>query len=626
MDSGIYMKKYILGGFIFVALVIGFFFSQTVNASWNCVEDTDCQSYCTTACSTDRSCNPKYSCPNDTCRCDCSGCGTADQVQTCSAGEWTDCSATYGAGCKCRELFEIVYGTPNQCLPQGNYEVNCDGTTGGDSSCGNALPPGCSGVCGGGTHCANDSGSHSCTCKTNHTCAEFLQPLHWPRIFRTSETTATVNWDPYPGGPERGADTLTIQIYPENVSPGFGCNGCIVNEENIDPYITGYIFVTGLEPGTLYTMRAVYYPIGLVCGGQDKTFLSSCTMTPDPLDLLSAGQTGTLTTDLNLTANQKIGITYTSYIPTVATVSNLNAGQLLVNSANSHSTTVTAVSNGSTTVFSQAKLLVMNGTEFSWQGVCTDTATVNVAPTATPTPTTVPINPWIKLKNTSYISKNNLDNIIPAAPVAYDADDTTEPYFITGAGGVVSSINLGTNPGVMADNPEYKATGVSPTFLMTPSSYLSYIKARKQSTTITSLGEITGPGIYIYEGPDPLDINAPLPGVFNNNIVLMTTGTVNINTDFNPTGSVAIVANQINFAGTVVQGTGIFIADDISTGINLNQGLKIIGNLVAQTSLTNGRKWADPDKPSLFIKFDPTQYINLLPYLSTANYDWRQIQ
>lgn len=621
------MKKYILIGLVFIGLLIISFSSQVVNEVGACERDEDCVADCPYACSGNAECQPKkVTCqPNGTCRCDCSGCDTTN-TGSCGYGNWYNCGEP---GCRCRDILEWTATTGGTVCQAGNrYESTCDSVgEGTDSSCGNALPPGCIGVCGGGTHCANDAGAHSCRCATNHTCAEFLQPLHWPKIFRETETTAMVYWNPYPGGPERGAETLTIQIYPENIRPGSGCNGCIVNQE-VDPYIIGYISVTGLDPGSLYTMRAIYYPIGYVCGGRDTNFLSSCTMTPDPLNLLSAGETGTLTTGLNLSQGQTVGITYESSVPTVATVSNVRL--LMVNSVESHSTTATAVSDGSTIVNSVAKLLVMDSVdEFHWDQVCRDTATVNVAPTATPTPTTVPSNPWVKLKNTSYISKNNLDNPIPAAPVAYDIDDTTEPYFITGAGGVVSTINLGTNPGVMADNPEYKAADVSPTFLMTPNSYLSYIKARKQSVTITGLGEINGPGIYIYEGADPLDINAPLPGVFNNNIVLMTTGTVNINTDFNPTGSVAIVADQIFFGNTVVQARGVFIANTINSG-TASFGLKIIGNLIAQTSLSNNRTQTDPNQPAIFVVYDPVKYnnfyVDLLPYLSTANYDWRQIQ
>ncbi|KKP60293.1 MAG: hypothetical protein UR56_C0026G0001, partial [Candidatus Roizmanbacteria bacterium GW2011_GWC2_34_23] len=40
----------------------------------------------------------------------------------------------------------------------------------------------------------------------------------------------------------------------------------------------------------------------------------------------------------------------------------------------------------------------------------------------------------------------------------------------------------------------------------------------------------------------------------------------------------------------------------------------------------NNRRWSDLNKPAIFIKFDQTKYINLLPYLSTANYQWRETQ
>lgn len=618
------MRKYVLIGFVFIGLIIGVFSPPIVSSVGYCQFDSDCQQGCPFTCSGDAQCQPnKAECKNNTCRCDCSGCDISN-TGACGYGPWYDCAPE---GCKCREILDsTATAGGTTCEASGRYESTCDPSSGGtDSSCGNAAPPGCSGWCGSGTHCANDSGAHSCGCKTNHTCAEFLAPLHWPVITRTSETTAIVSWAAY-FAPERAADTLSISVYPENINPGPGCNGCIVNQE-VDPYIIGYVNVTGLEPGTLYTMSAIYYPLGYVCGGQKKNFLSSCTMTPDPLNLLSAGETGTLTTGLNLSQGQTVGITYESSVPAVATVSNVRL--LMVNSVESHSTTATAVSDGSTIVSSVAKMLVIDGDQFLWDQVCRDTATVNVAPTATPIPTAVPSNPWVKLKNTSYISKNNLDNPIPAAPAAYDVDDTTEPYFITGSGGVVSTINLGTNPGVMADNPEYKAAGLSPTFLMTPDSFLSYIKARKQSVTITSLGEISGPGIYIYEGADSLDINAPLSVVFNNNIVLLTTGTVNINTDFNPTGSVAIVADQIFFGNTVAQARGVFIANTINSG-TASFGLKIIGNLIAQTSLSNNRTQTDPNQPAIFVVYDPVKYnnfyVDLLPYLSTANYDWRQIQ
>jgi hypothetical protein len=166
---------------------------------------------------------------------------------------------------------------------------------------------------------------------------------------------------------------------------------------------------------------------------------------------------------------------------------------------------------------------------------------------------------------------------------------------------------------------------------MTPTIYLAYIKARKQHTVITNpnLNEITGSGIYVYDGSLTIDSNStPFNRAYN--IVLVTTGTMMINPaldgTFTPAGSVAIIANQIIFGSTVSQATGIFIANNITTSTNSAQGLKIVGNLIAQQSLTNDRSWADLNMPSLFIKFDPTQYINLFSYLSTANYQEDLIQ
>ncbi len=254
-------------------------------------------------------------------------------------------------------------------------------------------------------------------------------------------------------------------------------------------------------------------------------------------------------------------------------------------------------------------------------------------PTNTPTPSpTIPPavpGPWIKLKNSSFISVNNLTNNIPLVPVIYDTDDDATANFIISEAGVVgaAAINItGLNTNAKTGSPEYKALYSPNPYSLTPNSYLSYINARKQHKSITDLSGIEGDGIYIYKGTSPLEINAPLSAVFDNNIVLVTTGVININTNLSPGGSNAFLASQINFDSTVTEASGIFIANDVTTGTTANQGLKIIGNLVAQTSLTNGREWSDLNIPSLFIVFDSQKYIDLLPYLSTASYEWRQVQ
>jgi|GEM_PF-6848347 len=59
-------------------------------------------------------------------------------------------------------------------------------------------------------------------------------------------------------------------------------------------------------------------------------------------------------------------------------------------------------------------------------------------PTPTPTPT-VSAGPWIKLKNSSFISRNSLLDKIPLAPTA---DDTAQAYFIINSAGTVAAPNI----------------------------------------------------------------------------------------------------------------------------------------------------------------------------------------
>jgi hypothetical protein len=63
----------------------------------------------------------------------------------------------------------------------------------------------------------------------------------------------------------------------------------------------------------------------------------------------------------------------------------------------------------------------------------TATPTPTRSPTATPSALT-----WIKLKDTSFISSYALVMPVPAAPIAYDADDAGLVYFISSNGGLVS--------------------------------------------------------------------------------------------------------------------------------------------------------------------------------------------
>jgi hypothetical protein len=224
-----------------------------------------------------------------------------------------------------------------------------------------------------------------------------------------------------------------------------------------------------------------------------------------------------------------------------------------------------------------------------------------------------------------------LTSKIPYSPTAFDSDDNDQsPYFIIGSSGLVGApvINLGLNPNAKTGNPEWKATDLNTAYKMTPALFYSYVKARKEYKKITNLGEITADGIYYYQGANPLSIDS-IPTEFNSfKIVLISSGTININTDLNGVNlkSIAIIADTINFSSSTNQENGIFIAETITTGNNNLLGLKINGNLIAQSVFTRERGWADLSRPSVFIVFKPSLYVDLLPYLSTASYDWRQTQ
>lgn len=267
---------------------------------------------------------------------------------------------------------------------------------------------------------------------------------------------------------------------------------------------------------------------------------------------------------------------------------------------------------------------------------------VTLTPSPTPTPIPTP-GPWSKLKDSSFISGERIQSYIPASPVAYDSDDTTEPYFIIGDGGAVSAPSLalkGLNSNAKANVNDWQdpAYDMIPP-AMRPQEFISYVRGRKEYKTITSLDQIDADGIYFYQVPlvpegdevtvAPLEI-ASVPASFNQyNVVLITESPVKINVAddyFLPAKSIAIVSPIINFAPNVKEAKGIFISVNTDSGETEDQGLKIIGNLIVNGTFTDGRKWTNLNRPSLFVVFRPDMYLDLLPYLSVASYEWQQQQ
>ena len=183
---------------------------------------------------------------------------------------------------------------------------------------------------------------------------------------------------------------------------------------------------------------------------------------------------------------------------------------------------------------------------------------------------------WTKLKDSSYVSTNPLYNLLSLTPVAYDADDTTDQYFIVGNDGVVAAPGIeldisNVTPTAKTGNPEYKVIYTPESYSLTPSSFLSYVRARKEYKVITDLGEITGSGIYVYSGDLAISSNVT-PFNQSYKIVLIVSGTVTVSAapdnTFTPTGTAAIVATTINFDSTITEAQGVFVGRTISTGTN----------------------------------------------------------
>ena len=252
----------------------------------------------------------------------------------------------------------------------------------------------------------------------------------------------------------------------------------------------------------------------------------------------------------------------------------------------------------------------------------------------TETDCTCPTGGWIKLKNTSFLSGNNLTNDIPATVTAYDSDDTTQRYFIIASTnydpGVVSANSINLN-GAQPSSKNWQAT-TTKTTSMSPSDFLGYVKSRKEFETIDNVGQIEtndyNNAILISTGDLTVD-DSNKTNFNNRNLVVVVNGNLNIDAAaFIPTNaSVAfIVTGTITFSNTTTQANGIFVAPTINLGTTSNQGIKIIGNLSALGNLTSQRKWSTASKPSVFIVFDQNQYISLLPLLSIANYNWQQLR
>lgn len=245
---------------------------------------------------------------------------------------------------------------------------------------------------------------------------------------------------------------------------------------------------------------------------------------------------------------------------------------------------------------------------------------------------------WFKLSRTSFNSRmNDRPNYLPNSMTPYDDvdDPGASKYMIidSSAGNVIQNgaVVIGSASTKYSEK-NWQTTGYQNTNDITYAKYIDYMKARKDFTTITLLplssSSFPTDGIYSIAQDVTLD-----PTWFDGkNIVLVIQAgkkALFTGTDFITTGSLAVLAPTIEIEASVTQINAILIGQTVSTGTVPNSNpLKIVGNLIDEEvdGLTIGRSRTDSSKPTLFVVFDANMYFNVLPYLSTSTYDWRQIQ
>ncbi len=242
---------------------------------------------------------------------------------------------------------------------------------------------------------------------------------------------------------------------------------------------------------------------------------------------------------------------------------------------------------------------------------------------------------WFKLSQTSFNSRENgRQNYLPNTMKLFDAsgDDSiigVGKFFIEGTtpGTIAQNSPVAVGPASTAYSANnWYTSSYSHTDDITYLKYIDYIKARKDFKTITNtnLSEITGDGIYSISS----SIILSDPTLFNGKKVVLVVqgGSATFSTNFIPVGgSVVVLAKDIIIDPSVTEIDGILIGQTVSTGVSAS-GLKIKGNLIDESALQLDRLQADGRMPSLLVVFDIQIYVNVLPYLSTSTYDWRQIQ
>lgn len=278
-------------------------------------------------------------------------------------------------------------------------------------------------------------------------------------------------------------------------------------------------------------------------------------------------------------------------------------------------------------------------------------------PAALPTPTPTPPGAWIKVKETSFHSKDAFNNPVPSGAVAYDTSDTgicddanptsIECFNIGEAGNVTVSNNTAVFGTAISDREWLtQDSGYATNNLINPATFIEYARARKD---VNDIDEVTSATVQtniinIYDSgnvvitdntiPDGLPAGEPAVIVIDGNLTIdMTTQGGIFNSSNNAIAF--LVTGTLSISSETTEMNGIFVANSINFAYDVTpyteNPLKVNGNITAMGSLlqTCADKRQRQDnllQPSCFFSFDfANQFLPMMHLLSVRTYDWTEL-
>lgn len=251
------------------------------------------------------------------------------------------------------------------------------------------------------------------------------------------------------------------------------------------------------------------------------------------------------------------------------------------------------------------------------------------------------VGPWIKVIDTSFThpGKEVLVNDQPFIIDSFDQSDTDLAGMSGGASGVVTNVDVGEMGRVskswwtlydysiapsttMFNQHAALLLRTKPYQLVTPvNGVLTLSTNHLNVLTSSQAGAIKS---FVSSGPDKSLVLIVADG----NVLGPLTLTGNAYNTGGSAKSLLILSSKVTFADPGdVQLRGIVIADQIDTGSGST--LKVTGNLICTgtpAGCTQRRSRTDQDhaRPSVLIRLDPDQYLNLLPYLGKQQGEWSE--